>query len=173
MLTHTGENPYTGVHNAPIQQQQNKHWVFTPKQAQKEEFNKKKRGTWIQLSFSQCEGKAPLCSKSFSQASNLRIHFVAHRGEKPFKPEPEQNQTWEFTYSLTLEKGPSCVHYEANHSANLEIWRLTLLLLSSHSGENPHNCTQCNFETARRKILGFHLHNDMGENPYKCIQSNY
>ena len=92
MLTHTGENPQ-GVHNAPIQQQQNKHWVFTPKQAQKEEFDKKKRITWIQLSFSQqCEGKAPLCSKSFSQASNLRIHFVAHLGEQSFKPEPEQNQ---------------------------------------------------------------------------------
>ena len=41
----TGENPYSCVHNAPIQQQQNKHWVIAPKQAQKEEFNKKKRGT--------------------------------------------------------------------------------------------------------------------------------
>ena len=83
MLIHTaGENPNAGVHNAPIQQQQNKHWAFTPKQPQKEEFNKKKRSTWIQLSFSQCKGKAPLCGKSFSQASNLRIHFVAHRGEK-------------------------------------------------------------------------------------------
>ena len=173
MLIHTaGENPNAGVHNAPIQQQQNKHRAFTPKQPQKEEFNKKKRSTWIQLSFSQCEGKAPLCSKSFSQASNLRIHFVAHRGEKPFKPEREQNQPWESTYSLTVEKGPSCVHDEANHSANLEIWRLTLLL-SSHSGENPHNCTQCNFGTATRKTLGFHLHTHTGENPYKCIQWNY
>ena len=150
MLTHTGENPYTGVHNAPIQQQQNKHWVFTPKQAQKEEFNKKKRSTWIQLSFSQCEGKAPLCSKSFSQASNLRIHFVAHRGEKPFKPEPEQNQPWESTYSLTVEKGPSCVHDEANHSANLEPYYLALTLektrtIAHNAILEPQQEKHCNF----------------------------
>ena len=79
MLTHTGENPYTGVHNTPIQQQQNKHWVFTPKQAQKEEFNKKKRDTSIQLSFTQCEGKA---------------HYVASPSVKL--------QIWGFTLSLTV-----------------------------------------------------------------------
>ena len=69
MLIHTaGENPNAGVHNAPIQQQQNKHWVFTPKQAQKEEFNKKR--------------KEALGTKFPSHSAKERLHYVASHSVK-------------------------------------------------------------------------------------------
>ena len=132
--------------------------------------------------------KEALGSNFPSHSAKERLHYVASHSVKL--------QIWGFTLSLTvgrnhLNRNQNKISPESplTHSP----WRKALhvstmkqiiqpisksedslyyLLLSSHSGENPHNCTQCNFEIATRKTLGFHLHTHTGENPYQCIQCN-
>ena len=79
MLTHTGENPFTGAHNAPIQQQQNKHWVFTPNKHKKRNSTKRKEA---------------LGSNFPSHSAKERLHYVASHSVKL--------QIWGFTLSLTV-----------------------------------------------------------------------
>ena len=124
-----------------------------------------------------------------------RNHLHAHN----VTIHPEQNQPWESTYSLTVEAGPQVSMmqqiiqpiwksenspYRSHRRKHINANDATIWLqqkqqwelghhMSLHSGEKPHDCTQCNFATAPRKALGFHMRIHMGENPYKCIQWNY
>ena len=124
-----------------------------------------------------------------------RNHLHAHN----VTIHPEQNQPWESTYSLTVEAGPQVSMmqqiiqpiwksenspYRSHRRKHINANDATIWLqqkqqwelghhMSLHSGEKPHDCTQCNFATAPRKALGFHMRIHMGENPYKCIKWNY
>ena len=91
------------------------------------------------------------------------------------------------TAALTHPCSQTQVQFHSSHSLSLPRF-LCLLQLDSrfliqpdsiswkllvHSGENPFNCTQCEFSCKQATNLKTHMRTHSGEKPFKCDQCNY
>ncbi|KAL5019238.1 hypothetical protein ScPMuIL_004960 [Solemya velum] len=114
--------------------------------------------------------KCPVCLRSFSGSSYLRVHMRSHTGDRPFKcPHCEKS----FVSRDTLEKHVY-VHTDDRQFKCGECGKLFKRIahvrehLKTHSCDRPFPCTLCDKAFKTTNALKVHLRTHSNVLPYEC-----
>ena len=114
-----------------------------------------------------------VCSREFTQNSNLIAHKRMHSEDKPFKCQVE-GCGMAFTWQNSLLRHRRGVH-ENVRPFGCEICAKTFQRsshlqqhLRKHSGERPFKCDLCDKAFAQKGNLNLHMRTHTKEQPYQC-----